>query len=269
MLSDDDFRRLLEHLDRPWAGFRKVRKGVMKRLRRHMQAAGYRTIEAYLDYIDHDKGALSECERLLTVTISRFFRDRQLWRLLQQRILSALARRFPGGLSAWSAGCASGEEPYSLAMIREMPLPDGSQPHDLRILATDADAHCLTRAREGLYPSSSLKEVPQTFRCRWFDPVRGGRQWKIDPALQEHIAWQLHHLLDAPPAGPFQLIFLRNNLLTYHRGPVLISALERILAVLSDGGTWIVGSHERLPTLSRRLEQDPACPFVYHARPQQ
>ena len=164
MLSDTEFRNLLEHLNRPWAGFRKVRKGVKKRIRRHMQEMGCSTIEQYIVQLAQQPGAKAGCEQCLRVTISRFFRDRQLWQTLAARILPDLAERFAPPIRIWSAGCACGEEPYSLAMAW-----DGlAHPPTLDLLATDAGGICLARAREGTYGRNSLKEVPDELRERYF-----------------------------------------------------------------------------------------------------
>jgi chemotaxis protein methyltransferase CheR len=262
MLGDNDFRLLLEHLDRPWAGFRKVRKGVKKRVRRHMEALGCAAVEAYLQQIDADAGIRADCERCLMVTISRFYRDRRLWDHLQARLLPAMADLFTDGLNAWSAGCARGEEPYSLSMVWEEIAANLSGAPELHLLATDANPQCLTHARQGVYPRSSLKEAPEHAVTRWFEKWRG-RTVRVDPSLRHRIDWQEHHLLDPPPGKTFHLILLRNNLLTYYQGERLQTALAAIIERLPPGGALILGSHERLPGGFDRLTRDPECLWVY------
>jgi chemotaxis methyl-accepting protein methylase len=264
MMGDDDFRRLLDHLDRPWAGFRKVRKGVKKRLRRHMTRLGCDSIQDYLGRIDGDAVARAGCEDCLAVTISRFLRDRGLWQGLQDRILPGLAERFGDPLSAWSAGCAGGEEPYSLAMVALAAADNRPAAASIRILATDARPPCLERAVEGRYPASSLREVPESWRDRFFRPA-GRRAWRVDPGLGEGIRWQVHDLLAVPPEGSFHLVFLRNNLLTYYRGRRLETAFHGIVGRIPEGGVLVVGSHER-PPAHPRLGRDPACPWVYRVQ---
>lgn len=265
VLSDDEFRLLLDHLDRPWSGYRKVRKGVKKRLRRHMTAFACTSIQGYLHRIDEDPTARARCEQHLAVTISRFFRDRRLWDHLQEQLLPDLAMRFSGQLSAWSAGCANGEEPYSLSMLAQATAETIHASGVMQILATDAEAACLDRARQGRYPESSLKEVPETFRQRWFRPA-GRRAWQIDGRLGADIHWQTHQLLAEPPNNDFHLILLRNNLLTYYQGLRMQTAFDRIVDCLKKGGILIVGSHERPPPNSRALEKDSLCPWVYWRR---
>jgi chemotaxis protein methyltransferase CheR len=164
MLSDTEFRELLHHLDRPWAGYRRVRKRVKKRVRRHMATMGGSTIDAYLLALDRLSGAREACEQCLQVTISRFFRDRELWQTLRERILPELVEQFPAPIRIWSAGCACGEEPYSLAMLWE----ELGRPTQLDLLATDANSACLAHARAGVYSLSSLKRMPEKIRERYF-----------------------------------------------------------------------------------------------------
>lgn len=264
MLSDDDFRRLLKHLDRPWDGFRKVRKGVKKRVRRHMQSLGCTGIDAYLDLLQQNTEATAECQQRLTVTISRFFRDRRLWDYLQEQVLPGLIRRFPDRLAAWSAGCANGEEPYSLAMIWEELAATLPAAPTLEILATDAEAACILRAEAGQYPQSSFREMPEDLRNRWFRKMPGSRWWQIDARLCARVRLEVRQLLEAPPTGSFQLILLRNNLLTYYQGHAMVAAMERITAALAKGGVLVVGSRERLPSLKIALARNPECPWLYH-----
>lgn len=259
MLSDEEFRQLLAFYDRPWSGFRKVRKRVKKRIRRRMVALGCTNVEAYLELITARPAEKRICDQLLLVTISRFFRDRQLWRYLGESLLPHLIEAFSAPLRLWSAGCACGEEAYSLAIIWAQLL---AAPR-LDLLATDMQPECLQRAKAGIYPRSSLKALPDDLRERYFRARRGGRQFRIQPEDLPPIQWQAHNLFDPPPTGPFHMILLRNNLLTYHRGARLATVIERITTVMAPGGYLIVGIHEHLPPLALDLRQDPHWPWVY------
>ena len=260
MLDDDELRMLLEALDRPWKGYRKVRKGVKKRIRRHMQALDCSTVDRYFLHISRDAAVRSDCEARLRVTISRFFRDRHLWQELHDRLLPDLIRRFPSPLRTWSAGCACGEEPYSLAITWHRLAPGTA----FSLLATDADKICLQRARAGVYTPGSLKEVSGEIRETYFDSVRSGRQFRLRRYGLPVVHWRLHDLLDTPPEpGPFHLILMRNNLLTYYRGSRLKSALSRMIGVLAPGGCLVIGAHEALPGNEWPLDRDVKCPWVY------
>ncbi|MGD8846310.1 MAG: CheR family methyltransferase [Desulfobacteraceae bacterium] len=259
MFNDDEFRTLLGHLDRPWQGYRKVRKGVKKRLSRRMDEIGCRTIADYLEVLNRSPEEKDACEQCLLVTISRYFRDRQLWQTLKERLLPLLVQRFEPPIRIWCAGCACGEEAYSLAIV----LDSMENSPIVELLATDTQNACLDRAGKGLYGHSSLKEVPVDLRAAYFVSMRGGRSFKIRKNRLPPIQWQQHNLLDPPPPGPFQMILMRNNLLTYHQGPLLRAAFDRITATLPPGGYLVVGSHEKLPASTSTFIRDPQCPWVY------
>lgn len=261
MLSDDEFRILLGKLNRPWEGYRRVRKRVKKRIRRHMEQVGCQTFEEYVRQLKVQPEVKAVCEQFLVVTISRFFRDRTLWQVLKDRLLPELVGKLDGPLHVWSAGCAGGEEPYTIAILFHM-VGHSSR---LSLLATDIQSVCLERARAGCFGKSSLKEVPDDLRNRFFVSQKGGRRFRIRPDIIPPIQWRQHHLLnDAPPAGPFHMIFLRNNILTYHKGTELQTGLDRIISVLAPGGYLVVGSHEKFPLSSFRLMRDSHCPWVYN-----
>jgi chemotaxis methyl-accepting protein methylase len=256
MLGDDEFKELLHHFNRPWKGYRKVRKGVIKRLRHHMKELDCTSLAEYLEIVEQSKKEYQRCQDCLRVTISRFFRDRELWYSLRDRLLPRLLNTWPQGLNVWSGGCSCGEEPYSLAIIWSML----DNPAGIRILATDADPQCLARARQGLYPRSSLKELPVDVIEDYFD--RGGGRYNVKQSLQEDIRWQRRDLLAPPPEGPFQIVFLRNNLLTYYNRPLVDRVLESIAAQLLPGGILIIGTHEHLPKLRTTFRQD-RCSCIY------
>ena len=259
MLSDREFRILLDHFDRPWSGYRKVRKGVKKRLRRHMNRLGCTTVETYLRTLRKHPEQEAIANQCLLVTISRFFRDRNLWRFMRNSLLPHIGSYFDHPVRFWSAGCACGEEPYSVAVLWASLFGRSAA----TVLATDARTSCLERAAEGVYSSGSLKEMPEDMRTTYFTPRRGGRQWRIRKDTLPPIRWQRRDLFDAPADGPFHMIFLRNNLLTYHRGARLRSGLAGIVSALVPGGWLVVGSHERLPSSFSNLMRIRSCPWVY------
>lgn len=259
MLNDDEFRRVLEYLDRPWSGFRKVRKGVKKRLRRHMHTLECESVEAYLHILDRQPKVRTACEQHLIVTISRFFRDHRLWACLRDRILPQCIASLRGPMRAWSAGCANGEEPYSLSILWEEAATD----HPLMVTATDASSQCLARAQAAEYNRSSLKQVPEDLRKKYFEQTPSGRRFALQPLLKSKILWQQHDLFDDPLPGRFHLVFLRNNLLTYYRGSAQARAFDQIARTLVQGGYLIVGSHEHLPPTGLDLSRDDVCPWIY------
>ncbi|MCP4690852.1 MAG: hypothetical protein GY859_22560 [Desulfobacterales bacterium] len=260
-MEDRHFHELLQDFDLSRSGYRKVRKGVKKRIGRHMKALGCRQMADYLFELGMNPGSRVECERLLTVPISRFFREREFW-LRLEKALPDLAADAPC-LNVWSAGCAGGEEAYTFKIIWERALKNGEISAALHLLATDINPEVLKRAEEGVYPKSSFKSTPAEIRDAHFTPGAGGRGWKIRSHLKKDILWKRHHLLDEPPGDGFHLIFLRNNLLTYYQESSITPALEKIIASLSPAGLLIVGSNENPPAVTTGLHRLDFCPHAF------
>lgn len=262
MLTDDDFRKLLDHYDRPWRGFRKVRKGVMKRVRRHMDSLHCSSISEYIDILDRSRIEEETLQAHLRVTISRFNRDRHLWDYLMDHAFPCLLQQ-TDKLNIWSAGCSCGEEVYSLKILWHIHFP--SYPA-ISILATDANSQCLERAQAGIYQKNSLREIPEDTLSQCFVRSQRKNEYAILPQFKENIVWQQHDILSLPPAEKFHIIFLRNNLLTYYNAPLQSAALCKILGTLSPGGYLVVGSHETLPELPFSLTRSEKCPVVYQLK---
>jgi chemotaxis methyl-accepting protein methylase len=262
-MDDAQFHRLLDHFSLSWAGYRKVRKGVKKRLRRHMRRLGCWDVSEYLEKISKDPGVRDECERLLAVSISRFFRDRHLWAVIKNEILPVIVHKETGVVRIWSAGCASGEEAYSFRIIWEEMKAAAERLPDLEILATDMNPVCLNRAREGIYSQSSLRELGPELRFRYFKPIEGGQQYALKQRLKKHMTWKLHHLLSKPPGQGYHLILMRNSLLTYYGMELRMLTLSKVVKRLSPKGFFIIGSQEKLPDCYQGLKAHPASPWIY------
>ncbi|MBW2330119.1 MAG: protein-glutamate O-methyltransferase CheR [Deltaproteobacteria bacterium] len=262
-MRDQQFRQLLNYFGLSWDGYRKVRKGVRKRICRHMKELGCRTMQAYFSALDQDRDARRHCERLMTVSISRFFRDRGLWQTLENEILPTLIKENRRRVKVWSAGCACGEEVYSLKILwrtlsrRFQGLPE------LKIWATDMNPVYLNKARAGIYPRSSLKEVPEAFRALYFRPGAKGQTYAVAEGLKKGIEWRVHNLLFDPPETGFQLVFLRNSLLTYYEDDLKGPAFRKVVDSLHQGGFLVIGTHEKLPSGVRGLLPLPHTPYIF------
>jgi len=260
-MEDSQFRLLLDRFGFSWAGFRKVRKGVKKRIGRHMQEVGCRSVEEYIEAVNRNREVRVQFECVMTVSISRFFRDRGLWRDVREGILPVLAKS-PHSVKVWCAGCASGEEVYSFKILWGRLRGEDTHLPDLSILATDLCPAYLERARAAVYPPGSLRDVPETIRSACFEKNSAGKH-ALKSEIKEGIEWRVHDLLSDPPGNTFDLIFLRNNLLTYYKDEIKIPAFTKVVGSLSTGGFLIIGSHERMPIEPSNLEPWKENGFVF------
>jgi chemotaxis protein methyltransferase CheR len=265
-MDSRDLTLLLDRFGLSAEGYRKVRKGVQKRIVRHMQELRCPSMKAYLKRLDIDGNADHEARRLMDVSISRFFRDGPLWRTLEEEILPSLIEQYLGGVRVWSAGCALGQEVYSFAILWAMLTEAMAVTHTLELWATDVNPAYLERAIEGIYPAGALSRVPAETRARFFRPA-GKAGFRIIGELREGIRWRVHDLTaDAPPARNFHIVFLRNNLLTYYRDEIVEAALPAIMDSLAPGGYLVIGRKERLPGFLKGFDSHPAACCLYGKR---
>ena len=225
-----------------------MRRQVCRRIRRRFQALGLDGFDAYRHYLESHEGERVELDRLCRVTISRFFRDRKTFERLEGELLPALAvraRERGAPIRAWSAGCASGEEPYSLAIVWQLGVAPQFPGVDLEIVATDADAHMLERARRGVYSTGTLRELPRSWRESAF-VGQSGESYELKEEFKRVKLLQ-QDLREEMPDGPFDLVMCRNLAFTYFDEPLQ----RRILADFGDrlwaGGLLVIGGHESLP----------------------
>jgi chemotaxis protein methyltransferase CheR len=236
-----------------WAGFRKVRRQVCRRVRARMSELGLASFADYRDRLETHPEEWEAFERLVPITISRFRRDRVVWDALEREVLPALSA---GRVRAWSAGCASGEEPYTLALLWER--SPGLRDVPLELLATDIDERMLERARRAVYEASSLRELPAEQRDAGFD--EGGR------LREEHrgrVTFRCHDVRAPAPGGPFDLVLCRNLAFTYFDEATQRSVLAEIARVLRPGGALVLGLHDRLPDPAPEFEPWPGARAVW------
>jgi chemotaxis protein methyltransferase CheR len=231
-----------------WRGFRRVRRQLCRRIQHRIGELALADVTAYRQRLAEDPTEWERLAPLCRVTISRFFRDREVFADLERRVLPKLAARLAAArcaeISIWSAGCGAGEEPYSLAIIgRLSPSLPGVR---LRIVGSDLDRRQLERAQRGVYRESSLRDVPQPWRAKAFTPV-GEDAWQLAERYRRGVELVLQDLRHEAPAGPFHLALCRNLAFTYFAEPLQREVLARIRRRLAPGGAVVVGSHETLP----------------------
>ena len=228
-----------------------------------MQNLGLRSFEQYLMALDKDEELRARCESLMTVSVSRFFRDRFLWEAMENKIVPDIIEKNRDKVRVWFAGCGCGEEVFSFTILwdqlkgRFRPLPT------LLVLASDMNKLYLKRAQRGVFSRSSLKEISNETRTKYFTRLKEGERYQIIPLLQTGISWKRHNLLHDPPDHIFHLIFLRNNLLTYYADTIKIPAFQNVVSCLITGGYLVVGSHERLPIQDSNLLPFEKFPYVF------
>lgn len=238
----------LPRLGLRWAGYRNLRGQVCKRLKRRLAELGLEELAGYRARLEAQPTEWKVLESLCIVTISRFFRDRMVWKLLQDEVLPELARAaLEAGereLRCWSIGCASGEEPYTLSMLWTFSLAQRFPALRIRILATDRDETVLARARVARYERGSLRELPAPWLEEAFE-LRDGH-YVLRDRFKTPVELRSQDVRRELPNEGFSLILCRNVVFTYFDEALQRGTLERILTRLTNGGALLIGPHERM-----------------------
>jgi chemotaxis methyl-accepting protein methylase len=198
--------------------------------------------ERYAATLAADADAFQALLDCVTVQETGFFRHHDQFAALEREVLPALQ----GPVTVWSAGCANGQEAYSLAMVLA-----ASGQADWQVLATDISYGAVARARDGRYSAEELAGLPPAHR-HWLRPA--GARWEIDPALRRRVRVERANLTDRFPLAPgtCQVVFCR-NVLIYLARPVALAFLDRLGHWLAPGGTVFLGYSETLLGPAGRL----------------
>ncbi len=228
-----------------WRPFK--RRGIRRKIERRMAQIGLLGYEEYLLRVKTDPTEKIYLSKILTITISRFFRDKEVFQTIETSLLPAILKKGERNLNIWSIGCASGEEPYTLFILWKEKF-ERFWPHlQISILATDLNEDLLKRAKEGRYRLSSLKEVPQGILSRYFKKDNG--LYAIAPAIKQGVKFLKHDLINEDPFYEMDLVLCRNLAFTYFLKKCQEEVLKKIALSLKGGGYLVIGKDESLPLL--------------------
>ncbi|MGE5477165.1 MAG: CheR family methyltransferase [Bacteroidales bacterium] len=259
-LGDEEFRFLASFMSRETGIVLSdhKRQMVCGRLVKRLRALHLRSFGEYVELLQ-GPAAAAEVENLvnaITTNITNFFREPHHFEFLKNSVLAPrlLERPRRPRIRIWSAGCSSGEEPYSIAMTMADVLKSG-EGWDALILATDIDTNVLRRAEAGIYPAEALKHIPETYRKRFIRRVAGDSD-KVQMAdeLRTMIRFRRLNLHDKwPMKGTFDVIFCR-NVAIYFDKPTQRKLFNRYADYLNIGGMLYLGHAESLIGVTDRFE---------------
>lgn len=239
----------LPQLHMRWPGFRKVRAQVCKRLWRRLGQLELSSAEQYRGYLAAHPQEWTVLDGLCRVTITRFYRDRMVFSKIGGEVLVQLANTARHEnretLRCWSIGSASGEEPWTLAILWQELLAERFPSLRLEVIATEADPRLIERAQTACYPFSAVKNLPERLRERAFD--KRGERYCLRRAYREEVRFLRQDIRRDLPKGPFDLILCRNLVFTYFEETLQLEILQQLHTRLLPTGWLILGVHEQLP----------------------
>lgn len=236
--------------------FSRYRQATIRRmLDRRMQDTGQETVGAYFEYLQRNPEEIQQLLRTLTVKVSSFFRNPLIFEIIQTMVIPDLVQNF-GAVTAWSIGCANGEEPYSLAIILRELLQKERMSFTYRIIASDMDANALKKAKNAEYAGDTLDEVKKRQLDAYFEPAspstaddRAGT-FRLKKEITDMVCFScgdMEALLRNETPGRFNLILCR-NVLIYMNLALQHELLESIGGILYPKGYLVLGESETLPS---------------------
>ncbi len=247
--SDEVFEQILQEVraqtDRDFAHYK--RSTLMRRVGRRMQFASAPGLPAYLELLRRQPREVQSLADDLLITVSSFFRDPAVFETLEKDVIPQLfdGKTAKDSIRVWSAGCASGEEAYSLTMLLLEASRLREAPPHIQVFASDLHGGSLQRAREGFYPGEIAADVSPERIARFFDKERGG--YRVRKEVRQLVTFSPHNLLSDPPFSRVDLVACR-NLLIYLRRDLQRQVVELFHYALRKNGTLLVGASETVDT---------------------
>lgn len=256
--SDKDFKRV-KSLVYEFAGIDlndSKKNLVYNRLAKRIRFLGMQRFSQYLDYVEEvGEEEFVNLINAITTNLTFFFRENHHFEYLASKVIPELLEKNKASkkIRIWSAGCSTGEEPYSLAVVLKETVPSG---WDARVLATDLDTTVVETAQRGVYNIERLKGVSEARKKRWFLKGTGDRSGmvKVKPELQQIIDFgQINLMNEWPIKDKIDVIFCR-NVVIYFDKPTQSRLFNRYADLLPDGGHLFIGHSESLYKVCDRFE---------------
>jgi two-component system CheB/CheR fusion protein len=247
--KDPKFEALLEYLRRArgfdFSSYKHA--SLMRRIEKRMQFVKIADFESYLDYLEVHPDEFGHLFDTILINVTSFFRDKPAWDHLAETVLPRLLDAKPANepIRVWSAGCASGEEAYSLAMLLAEALGEEAFLARVKIYASDADEHALSQARAAGYAPAQLEAVPEPLRARYF--TANGDRCVFRADMRRAIIFGRHDLVQDAPISRLDLLVCRNTLM-YLNAETQAKILARFHFALNDSGYLFLGKAEMLLT---------------------
>jgi two-component system, chemotaxis family, CheB/CheR fusion protein len=244
--SAPEFERLLTHLKNT-RGFDFTaykRSTLTRRVEKRLAAVGVESYSDYLDYLEVHQDEFIQLFNSILINVTSFFRDAEAFDYLRAAVVPKVIAGSNGGdVRIWSAGCASGEECYSVAILFAEAMGSDAFRERVKIYATDVDEDALVSARQATYTDHQMEDVPEDLRAKYFDRQNGRFVFKKD--LRRSVIFGRHDLLDDAPISRVDLLLCRNTLM-YFNHEAQAKIVQRFHFALREGGFLVLGKAEML-----------------------
>lgn len=238
---------------------------ILRRIKRRMQHLELTDPRAYVDKLRETPMEVSALYHDLLIGVTRFFRDPGAISALSDLVMPrVLARAGTGPIRAWVAGCSTGEEAYTVAILIAEGLANAGLDRDFRVFATDIDSKALEYAKAGEFTGESIERLPLAVREKYF--VARGETFLVRKEIREHLLFSRHNLIEAPPFSRLDLISCR-NLLIYLKPSIQQRIIQTFSSALIDDGVLWLGSSETIGGAKDQFNTLNSRWRLYQARP--
>jgi len=214
------------------------RPQMERRINALMRTLNIKDYDTFISRMKQDRDLFERFIDHLTINVSEFFRNAPQWEVLEKKIIPMLLLNNPN-LKIWSAGCSTGEEPYTLAMLLSEKIEKGQH----SILATDFDDRVLKKATDGFYKERAAAGIPEAYLKKFFNAAEDG--YRAKDMLKRYITFKHHNLLRDAYPGPMDLIICR-NVVIYFTEETKSVLYRKMFAALRPGGILFTGSTEQI-----------------------
>ncbi|WP_026731981.1 CheR family methyltransferase [Fischerella sp. PCC 9605] len=244
-----DLENLLEYIKRnrgfDFRGYK--RTSLSRRIKRRMQALGVESYSEYLDYLEVHPDEFVELFNTILINVTGFFRDAEAWEYIASEIIPTIItnKHLSQPIRVWSAGCASGEETYTIAMLLAEALGMEQYTTRVKVFATDVDAEALDYARHANYNPREIQSIPSQLLEKYFE--RTGGRYVVQKELRRGVIFGRHDLVQDAPISRIDMLVCRNTLM-YFNSETQARILDRFHFALQDRGFLFLGKAEMLFT---------------------
>ncbi len=242
-----DFEPLLEHLrrDRGFDFHGYKRATLIRRIERRMQTIGIASFRDYLAHLESNPDEFPQLFNTILINVTAFFRDTEAWAYLSTEMLPRITsgKSYDAPIRAWSAGCASGEEPFSVAIALAEALGIEETLRRVKIYATDVDEEALAHGRQAVYSAKDIDGLAAPLVEKYFE--RNGNRYSFHKELRRCVIFGRHDLMQDAPISRIDLLVCRNTIM-YFNAETQKRILSSLHFALNDGGVLFLGKAEML-----------------------
>ena len=220
---------------------------IHRRIERRMAVHQIETIDGYVKYLQRTPTEVQALFRDLLIGVTSFFRDPEVFKVLEEQVIPKLfiGKRADGAIRVWSAGCSTGEEAYSLAILLAERQEAMKQSFKAQVFATDIDSKAIATARVGLYPASIAADLSPERLARFFTAEPDGSAYRIHKSIRDMLVFSEHDAIKDPPFSKLDLISCR-NLLIYMGGDLQKRLILLFHYALNPGAVLLLGTSETM-----------------------